>query len=365
MKVVIAPDSFGGTLTAAEAADAMAAGWRRGRPDDEVVVLPMSDGGEGLVDVVAASCAGRWHDAEVAGPLGHPLTGRWYVLDDGTAVVETAEACGTKRLDPDDLDPVQATTYGVGQLLDAARCAGATRLVVGLGGSATVDGGAGALTALGFQLTVDDGSGLKVGGGELHRVRAVHPRWVAEGWGDVAVEVLADVRTVLADAAWVFGPQKGADPATVDLLAHGLATWARVVARDLDADELDDAEGSGAAGGLGYGLSAGLKAPLVAGAPRVASLVGLADALADAGAVVTGEGRLDATSMAGKVVGSVVDDARGAGAAPLAVVGQAAEPVEGLDDLEESSPQGPGDDPAADVAGATQRLAARWSSSTR
>ncbi len=360
MKIVIAPDSFGGTLSAVEAAQAIADGWRRARPRDEVLVVPMSDGGEGLAEVVSVSREGTWHEAEVAGSLGHPLTARWFVLDEGVAVVETAEACGTKRLAEDELDPMQATTYGVGELLDAARRAGAGRCVVGLGGSATVDGGAGALTALGFQLTVEDGSGLKIGGGELHRVRGVARRWVDDGWEAIEVEVLADVRTVLADAARVFGPQKGASPSMVEQLARGLATWADVAARDLDAADLADAPGSGAAGGLGFGLCAGLRAPLVAGTPRIAALVGLDGALADADALVTGEGSLDATSMEGKVVGTVAQQAAQAGADRLAVVGRRAEAVAGLDDLEEASPDGPGDDPAAEVAAAAARLAERW-----
>ena len=368
MRVVIAPDSFGGTLTAPAAAVAIADGWRRVHPDAELATVPMSDGGEGLLVALRARAMvdASVHEHEVAGPRGLPTTARW-LLDGATAVVESAEACGLRLLDEDERDPLRTTTWGVGQLLDAARRAGARRVLVGLGGSATVDGGAGALSALGFRLTVDDGSGLKVGGQDLSRIVAAAPTWVGD-WSRVDVQLLADVDDVLAAAPATYGPQKGADDAAVVHLQDGLAAWRRVAERDLRAPRrLALAPGSGAAGGLGYGLAAALGASFVAGAERVADLQDLDRAIAGAeheeaaALVVTGEGRLDATTSAGKVVATVVRRAAAHGVPTAAVVGSATVPGDGLLDLEASAPDGAGDDPAAEVASAAERLAGRWS----
>jgi glycerate 2-kinase len=362
VKVVVAPDSFGGTLTAREAAAAIADGWRSVSPGDDLVLVPMSDGGEGLLDVLAGP-DDTWVTTEVAGPLGHPVDAALLLRADGTAVVESAAACGLHLVAPERRDPLLATTYGVGQLLDAARDVGATRILVGLGGSATVDGGAGALTGLGYRLTVADGSGLKIGADDLHRVVAASRGW-AEDWSDTEVVLLADVPHVLADAARVFGPQKGASPDVVARLAAGLEAWAGTAERGLADGPHRDDPGSGAAGGLGFGLRCALpRARWSTGVDEVASLVGLDEALVDADVVVTGEGRLDPTSATTKVVGAVAARAGGAGVAAAAVVGTTADrsvPAElAALQIETSSLDGPGDDPASDVAEAAARLARR------
>ena len=359
MRVLVAPDSFGGVLSASRVAAAIAEGWRRVRPHDELDLRPLSDGGEGLLDVLAGP-GDSTVEVEVAGPHGHPLHAPVLLAADGTAVIESALACGLALVPPEHRSPMPATTYGVGQLIDAAREAGARRILVGLGGSASVDGGTGALNGLGFRLRVEDGSGLKVGGADLHRVRRVEPTWVADH-GDVEVELLADVDVVLGDAARLFGPQKGATPEQVEQLEQALEIWADVAERDLGAPGARDRPGSGAAGGLGFGLAVGLGAPPRDGAERVAQLVGLPTALADAALVLTGEGRLDATSLRGKVVGHLLQLAAERGVAVQGVVG-VAEPAAAavLDDVEAASPDGPGDDPAADAAAAAARLAARW-----
>lgn len=356
VRVVVAPDSFGGTLTADEAAAAIADGWRRARPDDELVQRPMSDGGEGFLEAVGRP-ADEEHEVEVAGPVGKPVTARWLRRDD-TAYVESALACGLALVEPDERDPLATTTYGVGELLEAARRTGVARIVVGLGGSATVDGGAGALTGLGWRLRVADGSGLKIGGGEVGRIARIDRGWASPAWDDVEVVVLADVATPLGEAARTFGPQKGADEAAVAHLAAGLETFARVVEADLDVAGLSQRPGTGAAGGLAFGLVAGLGGLLRAGAPVVADEVGLDDVLRDADLVVTGEGRVDATTSAGKVVSEVADRARTFGL-PMTIVagsGRIPDEVEG----ELSAPDGPGADPAGEVAAAAARLAARW-----
>jgi glycerate 2-kinase len=360
VQVVVAPDSFGGTLTAREAAAAIAAGWREARPGDEIVAVPMSDGGEGLLDVVATP-EDTWVTTEVAGPHGHPVDAALLLRSDGTAVVESAAACGLHLVPEDRRDPGLATTYGVGQLLDAARDVGAERILVGLGGSATVDGGSGALTGLGFRLTVADGSGLKIGADDLHRVAGAARGW-SEDWGGTEVVLLADVPHVLADAAPVFGPQKGASQAQIPELTAALATWADVAERDLARAAHRDEPGSGAAGGLGFGLRCALpRARWARGADEVARLVGLDEQLRGADLVVTGEGRLDATSATTKVVGAVAARARASGLRAAAVVGAAradADPLEGLT-VELASPEGPGPDPAGEVVAAAARLARR------
>ncbi len=367
MRVVIAPDSFGGTLDPWQAAQALADGWRRARPDDELVLRPMADGGEGLLVAVehALRGAGRAVErrtTEVADARGLAVDADWLLVDDGAwAVVESALACGLALVPEDRRDPRMTTTWGVGQLVAAAAAAGARRVGIGLGGSATVDGGAGALSGLGFRVTVADGSGLKVGGEDLPRVAGIGPGWVDEAVRDLEeVVLLADVDAVLADAAPTYGPQKGADEATVAHLAEGLATWADVVEGAFDRPGLRDVPGTGAAGGLGFALAGALGARFERGAAHVADLVGLDAAFEGADLVVTGEGRLDRTSSEGKVVGEVLARAARAGVPVLAVSGAAPRDgsPSGLQGLEVAAADGPGPEPAADVAAAAQRLAA-------
>jgi glycerate 2-kinase len=358
VRVVVAPDGFGGTLAADEAARAIATGWARSRPEDELVSVPMSDGGEGLLRAIARA-QDTWQHTEVAGPHGHPVAAAWLVRPDGTAVIESAAACGLHLVPVDRRDPMLATTYGVGQLLEAARAEGARRVVVGLGGSATVDGGSGALGGLGFRLRVEHGSGLRIGGAELGQVARVERGWVRD-WSGIEVVLLADVSTPLGAAAATFGPQKGATPAQVDELARALMRWADVVARDLTpGDDLRHVPGSGAAGGLGFALAASIGARFEPGSAAVGELVGLPDELDRAELVVTGEGRLDATTRHGKVVAFVQRLASERRLPTLAVVGQVGDDPLELEDVEAASPDGPGDDPAGDVAQAAARLAAR------
>jgi glycerate 2-kinase len=366
VRIIVAPDGFGGTLSAREAAEAIAEGWRRARPDDELVRIPLSDGGEGLLDAIA-STSDTWLTTEVAGPQGHPVDAALLLREDGSAVIESAQACGLALVPHERRTPLVATTYGVGQLLDAAREAGARRIVVGLGGSATVDGGTGALTGLGFRLRVGDGSGLKIGGAELHRVRRVEHGWSGD-WSGIEVVLLADVTTRLLDAARVFGPQKGASRDDVEQLTEALGIWADVAERDLAGPgRYREVPGSGAAGGLGFGLACALGARFAPGAATVAELQGLPAALQGADLLVSGEGRLDATSGQGKVVGHVADLARAAGVRATAVVGSVDRTTAGAADaelpdlelIEEAAPAGPGEDPAAEVAEAARRLASR------
>ncbi len=357
VRVVVAPDSFGGTLSSPAAARAIADGWRRARPDDRITTVALSDGGEGLLEAIRGPGDER-REVEVADPLGRPRTAAWLLRADGSAIIESAEACGLTLLEPAERDPRRTSTYGAGQLLEAARGAGAASVAVGLGGSATVDGGVGAMLALGFRVTRTDGHGTKIGGRELATVTHVEPRWVDDGWSTTDVEVWADVTTPLGEAAELFAPQKGADPPAVRELADGLDRWADVVEGDLGGVSRD-LPGTGAAGGLGFGLVAALGARIVPGAAAVAEAVGLEEELEDADLVVTGEGSLDETTGEGKVVGHVVVAARRRGIRSVAVVGRRRALPTGLVDVEESAPGGAGPDPADEVARAAERLAAR------
>jgi glycerate 2-kinase len=356
MKVLIAPDSFADTLTASEVARAIGEGWRRHRPDDQVRLLPLSDGGKGLLEVLATS-RDRLRRVEVAGPQGHPVEAPVLLRSDGTAVIEAAGACGLHLLPPERRWPALATTYGVGQLVETARAEGSRHLVVGLGGSAPIDGGAGALTALGFRLRRADGSGLKIGGGELRELATIEPAWVS-AWDDLEVELLADVMTPLYDAADRLGPQQGATPDEVERLTEGLEVLARVAERDLGtAPAAATAPGSGAGGGLGYGLVAGIGARSVPGASRVGGLLGFAEQLMSADLIVTGEARRDVAFVPGPVIDHVEAAGREHGVPVAAVVGRSTADAYPFYDVEEASPAGP--DPAGDVVAAGARLAAR------
>ena len=301
MRVLIAPDCFGDTLTAVQAAQAIADGWGRARPADELTLAPQSDGGPGFVDVLA-SRLGQRRQAYVSGPLDADTDAEW-VFDpaSGTAYIECAQACGLALLPdgPTVGTAVAAHSFGVGQLLDAALSAGARRIAVGLGGSACTDGGRGLVDALGGLATARD----RLAGVDLI--------------------VATDVEHVLLGpmgAARVFGPQKGADPATLDLLEERLSAWGAEL--DHAAGRPVSAEpGAGAAGGLGAALLA-LGGRRESGAAIIAEFTGLADDIAAAQLIITGEGRFDDQSLHGKVVSALAGGARAHHVPVLVLAGQ-------------------------------------------
>jgi glycerate kinase len=314
MRVVAAPDSFKGTISAAGAASALAAGWLAARPADEVICLPLADGGEGTLEVLAVAEAGaRWHEAEVSGPGRARVTARWLELPGQTHVIELASAAGLPLLA--ELDPLHAHTAGVGELIGRALDAGARRIVVGLGGSASTDGGTGALAALGARFLDSAGRELPPGGGGLAGLAAADLTGLRPPPAG-GVACLTDVRAPLlgpAGAAAVFGPQKGAGDAQVAALESGLARLAAVLGGQ------PGRPGAGAAGGTGYGLATAWSAELLPGSAEIGRIAGLDAALAGADLVITGEGQYDATSATGKVVGAVCAAAARAGV-PAAVV---------------------------------------------
>jgi glycerate 2-kinase len=317
MRVVVAPDSFGTTMTAAEAATAFAAGWHEVAPHDELDLVPLSDGGPGLLAALEATLPDALPVAvECSGPTGQPISGT--VLRAGpTAYVESALACGLAALEAARGDVGRATTYGVGQLLAAAaRLAGVATVVVGLGGSGTNDGGAGMWAALGAE-PADVLRGGGTGLADLHRL-------VAPPAPAVRLVVATDVDNPLlgaTGASRVFGPQKGADEDAVRELERGLVRWADLVA-EVHGPGFAERPGAGAAGGLGFGLLA-LGAERVSGIELVMREAGLAARVERADLVVTGEGRFDATSLRGKVPAGVARVAAAAGVPCVVAAGQA------------------------------------------
>ncbi|TDO92882.1 glycerate kinase [Enemella evansiae] len=321
--VVIAPDSLKGSLDALPAAEALAAGWHRARPDDDLLLLPQADGGEGTMAALAAGDErSAYRDAgTVTGPDGRGTPGRWLRLGNQDAVLELAQMSGLPLMRRP--DPLGANCIGLGQVMAAALADGAQRILVGLGGSASTDGGAGILTGLGARLLDADGNDLPPGGAALRNLARLDTSAMRR---PDEVVVLTDVESPLLGAqgaAAVFGPQKGADADDISVLEQGLRRLAEVVGID------SDRPGMGAAGGAGYALAAVLGGRIEPGAPYIASASGLTEAVAGADVLITGEGKFDQTSLSGKVVGHALS----LPGAPMKVVvaGAVATEVPGVD----------------------------------
>jgi len=405
MRVLLAPDGFGGLLSPQSAAAAMAAGWRAGARHDEVVVAPLADGGPGFVDTMHASLGGRLLPVVVHGPWGDATPATVLLVGD-TAYVESAQAVGLALVPEQRRDPTRTSSYGVGELLLAARATGARRIVVGLGGSGTVDGGAGMLAALGLP---DEAGYLGGGGGGLDALTeddlAGLPAQRA-AWSGVDLVVACDVDVPLLGlqgAAAGFSPQKGATAEQAQQLEVALARFARLAAAALGeierpnllaepvtfghhhgavptapkrsgGERLAALPGAGAAGGLGFGLAL-LGARLVRGAAVVADVVDLDARMADADLVVTGEGRFDWQSLHGKVVSEVAQRALARGVPTVVIAGeilvgrreQAAEGISAAYAVSETRAQVAValEDPAGTLTARTAAVARTWSPSPR
>jgi glycerate kinase len=286
LPVLVAPDSFKGTFSAREVAVAIAAGLRSA--EREALELPVADGGEGTMEVLVTALGGEVQTVTTSDPLGQPIEAGFALLPDGSAVVETAQASGLGLVDEGERDAWAASTRGTGELIVAAVEAGAERVIVTVGGSATTDGGAGAIDAL-----------------------------EAAGVRPPAIDVLCDVRVPFEDAPRIFAPQKGADPAMVKRLEQRLAKLAATFPRDPRGEPM-----TGAAGGLSGGLWAAHGAKLVPGAPYVLDAIGFDDLMRASAFVVTGEGSLDEQTLQGKIVGEVATRCRQAGVTCHAIVGR-------------------------------------------
>ena len=329
LKLVAAPNALKGSLSAFAAAAAIAAGARRAVPTLEVVELGIADGGDGTAEVVCRARGGSFRDVPAHDPLGRPRTARYAWLDDRTAVIDVATASGLALLEPTERSALTATSYGTGQVIRAALDASAERIVLGVGGSATVDGGAGILEALGARLLDADGQPLPRGGGALGRLARVDVTGLSEQARRVPFEIACDVDSQLLGehgAARLFGPQKGATPAAVAQLESALSHFAAIVARDFGRD-IRRVTSGGAAGGIAAGLHGVLGARLLPGVDWVLDAVGFDQALAGATLCITAEGLLDRQSLRNKGPFGVARRAAARGVPVVALGGGIADEV--------------------------------------
>lgn len=330
MKIVIAIDSFKGCMTSSQAGEAAKTGILRVLLDADVIVRPMADGGEGTVDALAAGRVKEDAAAEVQGPLGDPVSAKYAVLDGSTAVMEMSAASGITLVRKDQLNPYKTSTYGVGQMIKDALDRGCREIILGIGGSATNDGGAGMLQALGFELLDEEGSPIPLGAEGLGKLSEIRTENADSRLSECRIRVVSDVGNPLTGeqgSSAVFGPQKGATPEMVKQLDQWLSHYAEVSSACVkDADP--DYPGSGAAGGLGFALRTFLNAELVPGVDLVLDFTGMEEVVKDADYLITGEGQLDRQTVMGKAPsgiaglggkydipvlafsGSVTDDAR-------------------------------------------------------
>ncbi len=335
MKIVIAPDSYKESLSAAEAAAAIQRGFARVFPDAEYVCVPMADGGEGTAATLVAALAGEWAQVEVAAPLDGSVTAHYGLLPNGTAVMEMAEAAGLHLLAPDQRDVMRASTYGVGQMIFDALARGVRHIILGIGGSATNDGGAGMAQALGFGLQDDNNQPLARGGAALAQLAKVKWTHVLPALAECRFEVACDVSNPLCGeqgASAVFAPQKGANSAQVAQLDKALNHYADVLVAH-GCEDYRNLPGSGAAGGLGFGLRTLFNAELKTGIDMVMAATGFADKIRGADLVLTGEGRMDGQTAFGKVPAGVLRAAQAQQVPVIGLAGCLGDGAETLNDL--------------------------------
>jgi len=330
MKIICAPDSFKESLSAAEVAEAMGRGIRKTMPNTTVDMCPIADGGDGTVDALLAASCGTEQVTEVSGPLDGPVLARWGLLGtshDGrkTAVIEMAAASGMALLDPAKRNPMRTSTVGTGQLIGAALDAGVQRIILGIGGSATNDGGCGAAAALGAKFVSSTGDRIDapITGGMLVKIKAIDLSGLDSRLSHTEVVVASDVTNPLTGpdgAAHIYGPQKGATPHQVAQLDEGLGHLAELMRNQLGHD-MSNMSGAGAAGGMGGGMVAMLGARLEPGAPLVLDALGFDHRVKDCDLCLTGEGCLDGQSLAGKACLGVARAAKRHGVQTIALVG--------------------------------------------
>ena len=324
MRIVIAPDKFKGSLTAAGAAEAIRRGFATVHPDAEFRALPIADGGEGTAESICNAMAGEWIALRVRGPLGDPVDARYAWLNEGVAVIEMSEASGLWRVSPDRRDPLRSSTYGTGELMADAMRRGARKILVGLGGSATNDGGIGMAAALGFRFLTSDGEELDPVPANLTALVRIE---VPEQLALPEIVALCDVQNPLLGergATRTYGPQKGAGERELLALETGLEHLADTVAQDLGCD-FRDTPGAGAAGGIAFGLLSFCGAKLDPGFDLIARILDLEKEVAACDLVITGEGRLDAQTLEGKGPAGVAAIARKHGKKVVAFAGSVAD----------------------------------------
>lgn len=325
MKIVIAPQNFKGSLNAQEVAQAIARGIKRVVADAEIIMVPMADGGEGTVEALTYGSHGQIIATKVTGPLGGKVSAEWGILGDGaTAVIEMAAASGITLVPVERLNPLVATTYGTGELIQAALDAGCRKLIIGIGGSATNDGGAGMAQALGVRLLDEKGEELPRGGAALAGLRRIDISGLDSRLAECEVITACDVNNPLCGeqgATRIYGPQKGATEDMCQQLDEALANYAGIIKKDLGIDVID-IPGAGAAGGLGAGLLTFLGTKMIPGIEIVSEVVRLTDYLKGASLVFTGEGKIDRQTLFGKTVAGVAARAKALCIPVIALAGE-------------------------------------------
>jgi glycerate kinase len=324
MKIVIAPQTFKGSLSALEVAKSMDEGVKRVFPDVETLLVPVADGGDGTLETLVEATSGEIRSAETTGPIGKPVTAEWGALGDGeTAIIEMARTSGLALLKENERDPLTTTTYGLGETIREAVNAGFRNFIIGIGGSATNDGGGGMAQALGIRLLDKNGKDLPPGGAALASLHRIDMSGLDNLAQNSRFSIACDVSNPLTGpegASAVYGPQKGATPEIVQQLDAALQNFADVVKRDLG-QNIDDVAGAGAAGGLGGGMMAFLNGTLRTGVNIVLDQVGLDDKLEGADLVITGEGQLDFQTVYHKAPIGVAWRARKMGIPVVAISG--------------------------------------------
>ncbi len=323
MKIIIAPDSFKESLSAPEVAAAIARGIKRAAPDAHIICIPMADGGEGTVSAVLAATQGESRNNIVQNALGAPIQATWGWLSNQTAVIEMAAAGGLEHIPAVLRDPLRATSFGVGELMRHAMDAGATHIVLGLGGSATNDAGAGMLQALGLQLLDHAGKELAPGGAALQQLAQLDASNLDARLKNIQITIASDVNNPLCGpkgASAIFGPQKGATPEQINILDQALDHFADLCAAYLGSDSRHT-PGAGSAGGLGFAALAWLGARFRPGVEVVAEIGGLAEAAKGASLIITGEGRMDEQTLLGKTPMGVAKVGRSANVPVIAIAG--------------------------------------------
>jgi len=334
VKIVLAPDSFKGSLSSPDVCAAMKRGILRVLPDADIESVPLADGGEGTLDALLESSGGWRKSGTVRGPLGEEIEAHWGILLDGTAVIECAQAAGLPLVAPEKRDALRASTYGMGQQILAALDAGARKFWIGLGGSATTDGAMGLLSALGARF-FDERDCVLTSAGDLERLARVETRFLDSRLERCEFTCLSDVSNPLcgdAGASRVFAPQKGATPADVERLERGLTRLADVCAEQFGQDKRD-APGAGAAGGLGFGLMIFLRASMRPGIEAVLEASSFEEKLSGAALVLTGEGSLDEQTLRGKTIAGVCRMAKQASVPVVALGGRIALSGAQMEDL--------------------------------
>ncbi|MCM3714522.1 glycerate kinase [Alkalihalobacillus oceani] len=333
MKVIVAPDSFKGSVSAMGAAKAIEKGIKQYLPEAETVLIPVADGGEGTMDSLVAATGGKKVELEVTGPLGDPVRAAYGQLGDGrTCVIEMADASGLYLIPPERRDPMKATTFGTGQLIKAALDAGCREFILAVGGSATNDGGSGMLQALGMKLLTKDGHEVGFGGGELDQIATIDDREFDGRITDSTFLLACDVQNPLigpTGASHIFGPQKGATPEMVEILDKKLSHWADLVEAQTGI-ALHNKAGAGAAGGIGGAFQAFFSAEMRRGIDIVIEYTGLEEALAGADVVITGEGQIDYQTASGKTPMGVAQAAQKHGIPTVAFAGSIGKGIEEL-----------------------------------